>query len=244
MFVVGTFTTLELRAFFGKLQDLSRAYQAENLALASNLDVFVKALGPDPPVTLPSIQATGLITPALATQLQDIGSRNIALVLAAGDFKDAVLAFGQAGDSVRSNLLTQMAVTQATLRNLFLEQAAAYAALKDSLKGMGVADILGGSGEAFLSALRQNGFPADEQTILQQLGLSASDIAQLKDDLLALGSGSDPTSLFAALDAAVQVDNGIASDLAATPEPTTLLLWGTAMAGLGLAARWRRRRQN
>jgi MYXO-CTERM domain-containing protein len=28
------------------------------------------------------------------------------------------------------------------------------------------------------------------------------------------------------------------------PEPTTLLLWGTTMAGLGLAARWRRRRQN
>ena len=28
------------------------------------------------------------------------------------------------------------------------------------------------------------------------------------------------------------------------PEPTTLLLWGTTMAGLGLAARWRRRRQS
>lgn len=28
------------------------------------------------------------------------------------------------------------------------------------------------------------------------------------------------------------------------PEPTTLLLWGTTMAGLGLATRWRRRKQN
>jgi len=28
------------------------------------------------------------------------------------------------------------------------------------------------------------------------------------------------------------------------PEPTTLLLFGTTMAGLGLGARWRRRRQN
>lgn len=27
------------------------------------------------------------------------------------------------------------------------------------------------------------------------------------------------------------------------PEPTTLLLWGTTMVGLGLAAPWRRRRQ-
>jgi hypothetical protein len=31
--------------------------------------------------------------------------------------------------------------------------------------------------------------------------------------------------------------------LEAVPEPTTLLLFGTTMAGLGLAARWRRRRQ-
>jgi hypothetical protein len=28
------------------------------------------------------------------------------------------------------------------------------------------------------------------------------------------------------------------------PEPTTLLLWGTILAGAGLSARWRRRRQN
>jgi hypothetical protein len=33
-------------------------------------------------------------------------------------------------------------------------------------------------------------------------------------------------------------------DALVTPEPTTLLLWGTSMAGLGLASRWRRRRQN
>jgi hypothetical protein len=38
--------------------------------------------------------------------------------------------------------------------------------------------------------------------------------------------------------------SGITLDLAVVPEPTTLLLWGTTMAGLGLAARWRRRRQN
>jgi MYXO-CTERM domain-containing protein len=38
----------------------------------------------------------------------------------------------------------------------------------------------------------------------------------------------------------------VASDHApnTVPEPTTLVLWGTSMAGLGLAARWRRRRYN
>lgn len=35
----------------------------------------------------------------------------------------------------------------------------------------------------------------------------------------------------------------IVADLAATPEPATILLWGTTMAGLGLVTRWRRRRQ-
>jgi PEP-CTERM motif-containing protein len=32
--------------------------------------------------------------------------------------------------------------------------------------------------------------------------------------------------------------------IGAVPEPTTLLLFGTTMAGLGLAVRWRRRRQS
>jgi hypothetical protein len=32
--------------------------------------------------------------------------------------------------------------------------------------------------------------------------------------------------------------------VSATPEPGTLLLWGTSMAGLGLATRWRRCSQN
>ncbi len=36
----------------------------------------------------------------------------------------------------------------------------------------------------------------------------------------------------------------VASDISEVPEPTTLLLWGTSMAGLALATRWRRRRQN
>ena len=37
---------------------------------------------------------------------------------------------------------------------------------------------------------------------------------------------------------------GIRYDLEPTPEPTTLLLFGTTMVGLGLAAHWRRRRQS
>jgi hypothetical protein len=36
----------------------------------------------------------------------------------------------------------------------------------------------------------------------------------------------------------------VASDISEIPEPATLLLFGTTMVGLGLTARWRRRRQN
>ncbi len=36
----------------------------------------------------------------------------------------------------------------------------------------------------------------------------------------------------------------VQSDLEPVPEPTTILLFGTAVAGLGLAARWRRRKLN
>lgn len=50
-------------------------------------------------------------------------------------------------------------------------------------------------------------------------------------------------SLHLAPSDAVRLPNS-ATVSAVVPEPTTLLLWGSTMAGLGLAARWRRRRQN
>jgi hypothetical protein len=42
----------------------------------------------------------------------------------------------------------------------------------------------------------------------------------------------------------VVMDDFLYSEPAVVPEPTTLLLLGTTMAGLGFTARWRRRRQN
>ena len=64
-------------------------------------------------------------------------------------------------------------------------------------------------------------------------------------------SGIDDLNLD--LNGALLIDLSFASDgtftgditaVSATPEPTTLLLFGTTIGGLGLAARWRRRRQN
>ena len=42
----------------------------------------------------------------------------------------------------------------------------------------------------------------------------------------------------------VRLPDSATVEVSAVPEPATLILWGTTMAGLGLAARWRRRRQN
>jgi PEP-CTERM motif len=47
-----------------------------------------------------------------------------------------------------------------------------------------------------------------------------------------------------AIDIVVMDDFLFGEPAAATPEPTTLFLFGTTMAGLGVAARWRRRRPN
>ncbi len=40
----------------------------------------------------------------------------------------------------------------------------------------------------------------------------------------------------------VRLPDSATDEVSAVPEPTTLLLWGTTVAGLGLA-RWKRRRQ-
>jgi len=42
----------------------------------------------------------------------------------------------------------------------------------------------------------------------------------------------------------IVIDDFIYKEPAVVPEPTTLLFFGTTMTGLGLAARWRRRRQS
>ena len=78
-------------------------------------------------------------------------------------------------------------------------------------------------------------------------GVSAFDVTGIDPT-----AGLDPENVTAFITGLTFVGDGdftgsmtpIIEDLAATPEPTTLLLWGASMAGLGFAARWRRRRQN
>jgi hypothetical protein len=67
-----------------------------------------------------------------------------------------------------------------------------------------------------------------------------------------LGPFDPPERTFAQIDVTSQIFRSgqadfrleFVSDLEPIPEPATLILFGTTMAGLWLAARWRRRRQN
>jgi hypothetical protein len=110
------------------------------------------------------------------------------------------------------------------------------------LKSAGVQDIPVKAEDirAFAQKLQTTGFPPEELVILSDLGLTPNDIADLQAQLLALDPSTYPTSLFSALNDLGQLDSAEADALGAVPEPATVLLWATTMAGLGLA-RWRRR---
>jgi hypothetical protein len=95
----------------------------------------------------------------------------------------------------------------------------------------------------FQTRLTSLGFPPDELNTFSFLGLDPSSIAQIRD-LLAAQDINGVAGLFpddlAAFGQALIVDS---QGLEPVPEPATLLLWGTSMAGLGFASLWRRRRR-
>ena len=100
---------------------------------------------------------------------------------------------------------------------------------------------------AFLSGqtLTQLQLAANTQFFFTQGGVAAFDVTGIDPS-----AGLDPANVTAFVTGLTFVGDGeftgsmtpIIEDLAATPEPITLLLLGTSMAGLGLTARRRRRR--
>lgn len=226
------------------LQGNALSVFARAAALAKVADVILQIL--DPPVPVPAITAKGSITPEIAGVLQDMVARETALALnfaalqtAAQEFRDAKLS----GDGARvADALSQVAIVGSAVRDLAQQQGQLWISLVNLLKAAGIQDIPLKREDilAFSQTLQTAGFPPEELVILSDLGLTANDIAALQAGLLALDPPTYPTSLFSALNALGQLDSAEADALGAVPEPTTVLLWGTTMAGLGLA-RWKRR---
>jgi MYXO-CTERM domain-containing protein len=196
-------------------------------------------------VTFPSVKPQGVITPEIAQLFNDLVVNDASLAFFTGSFLSQLAAVHDAsrngGDT--SSPLLMLAVTGGGLRDLYQQQAARYSALRAALAAAGFPDFpLPREGvSAFLDDFRINGFSVDQMAFLALLGLSPDGIASMGSALLRIDPSNGPTSFFSLLDGLAQTNEGIAAELGATPEPTTFLLWGTTMAGLGLAARWRRR---
>src|SRR5262249_502301 len=130
--------------------------------------------------------------------------------------------------------------------DLSQQQASTYDLLRSALASAGFSDLaLTADGyRSFLNSLSQTGFSSEELSFFSQLGLTTADIALIRDILLTVDPSRHAPPFFALLDSLSEVTAELAADLGAPPEPAALLLWGTTMAAVGIAGRWRRHSQN
>jgi hypothetical protein len=163
---------------------------------------------------------------ALNTAINRYGS-----ALNAGDAGSAALQLGAIG----SFLVTFLASVE--------ELSATYTSIRNQLVFEGLLD---GVGPIELLALQQlarerlaTGLSADLLLEFASLGLTQAQVDSFLAELLSINPNS---SLRDALVKALDDTTKGPDDFSAVPEPTTLLLWATTMAGLGLA-RWKQRRR-
>jgi lambda repressor-like predicted transcriptional regulator len=128
-----------------------------------------------------------------------------------------------------------------SLSQLSSQNSAVYQTLKSEMDAAGLnlsftlTDI-----QNFLNSVLTTGFPPDELTVFNELGISPSEILAI---LMALDPTDVPTSLDAAFDQLASTESQIAAGFATTPVPAALPLFATGLGAMGLLG-WRRKRKN
>ena len=124
----------------------------------------------------------------------------------------------------------------------------ATVSLLEPTRGVGDTDVGGAlSDRIFLTIDRQPNLSEDLIVLFRSDGGDPIGAPiGINNQVFETGGFQDLTPIFALEPDVLPTDLKIEarSDFSPVPEPATLLLWGTTMVGLGLTARWRRRRQS
>ena len=184
-------------------------------------DPIPDTYGVDPP--LPLISPGGLISPEVANAINGWNASEQSLISLIRNMRtqvtNAQYAISQGDAPTATTLENELKAELSTLASSLRSQAIQLAAIRSELISSGVPDFSVTLAQItqILTSFEENGFPAEEISFFDDLGLTPQDIANLEASFGALNFDQIPESLYSALSDASQLPPG-----SSVPEPPML----------------------
>jgi hypothetical protein len=205
--------------------------------------------GIDPP--LPAIAPGGIVSPALAANFNEVIASQPFAASLVNDLSSlsAAISGAVAQNDLSTTYALQneyLAVLQ-LLENLASQLGTDFSALLADMKAAGIPDVPLTQSElqAYIASLEANGFPSQEITYFEDLGLGPDQMNAITSELATLDLSGAPTSLYAMLtdtaDLYFQLANLPEGPGTSVPEPSSTALVGFGLIGLPLLLRKRAR---
>ena len=214
---------------------------------AEVLDKFSTVPLSDPPLNLPPVTPSGVLTEALAAKFTDLVTNEFNLVHLTSDLS-ALVQRAVANPAEAESLIPQINSALDAVSNLSKTQSQLFQSLLTDFKSGTVDDVPLSNADflAFLANLVANGFPPEEIPLFHQMGFSDAQLADLIASLYSdLKDSTFSGSLYSIFEDASRLHAEISevTNIAAVPEPSTWAMMILGFAGVGFLA-YRRSRKD